>query len=154
MHILSRCLCWWALALGFLAANDLVLLGQGQFGRREHDFAQVVLNDGSTTSFTLQNPSETAYRRKLVHISNQNRGSMSRNGPLQVMAQHQVDHAGLVDDADVPFQRLVLVVIESARGRIEFQQAMSVGILLTSATAYLIEEELMLWARASVCSSV
>ena len=42
-----------------LQGGNLSLMGQGQFGRTEQHFAQVVLNGGSTTSFSLHNPSTT-----------------------------------------------------------------------------------------------
>ena len=42
-----------------LQAAHLQLMSQGQFGRTEQHFAQVVLNGGSTTSFSLYNPSST-----------------------------------------------------------------------------------------------
>ena len=43
----------------FLAVQAANLPLLGQFGRTEQQFAQIVVNQGSTTSFTIQNPSDT-----------------------------------------------------------------------------------------------
>ena len=52
--------CRGAPLLGLLLALQVAHFPvMGQFGRTEQHFAQVVVNGGSTTSFTIQNPSET-----------------------------------------------------------------------------------------------
>ena len=53
--------CWRSCLLGLCLALHVAnfpLLGS-QFGRREQHFAHVVLNQGSTTSFSIYNPSST-----------------------------------------------------------------------------------------------
>lgn len=61
MQSSQSCLCsyyvhLWLLVLGLQVSSSPLL---GQFGRTEQHFAQVVVNGGSTTSSTVQNPSDT-----------------------------------------------------------------------------------------------
>ena len=65
----------WVLLL-LLAAAHLPLMGQGQFGRTEQHFAQVVLNDGSTTSFSLYNPSSTDTLSVRIQVFDANGGTL------------------------------------------------------------------------------
>ena len=62
--------------LFLLAAAHLQLMSQGQFGRTEQHFAQVVLNDGSTTSFSLYNPSSTETILVRIQVFDSNGGTL------------------------------------------------------------------------------
>ena len=43
---------------------------------------------------------------KLVHVADEDQGGIGRDGPDELVGQHQVHHAGLVDDEHVAFQRV------------------------------------------------
>ena len=74
MYALHQARLWVFLFL--LAAAHLPLMGQDQFGRTEQHFSQVVLNGGSTTSFSLYNPSTTDTISVRIQVFDANGGTL------------------------------------------------------------------------------
>ena len=60
--------------------------------------------------------------RQLIHIADQEQRRMLRYGPQERIHKRHIDHAGLVDDQEVAFERVLLVAGEPTVLRVDLQQ--------------------------------
>ena len=55
---------------------------------------------------------EAVESRKLIHIPDQDEMGLLRDSPEQVKHQEGIDHRSLIDDENVRFQEIILVLLE------------------------------------------
>ena len=57
----------------------------------------------------------------MIHVADQDHAGVGWNGPEELVPQDDIDHGSFVQDEQVAGERVLLVPLELARGRIEFQ---------------------------------
>ena len=64
-----------------------------------------------------------ADRGKLIDVAHQNDAGFAGDGPQELMAQDDIDHRHFIEHEQIAAERMLLVLLEFSRGRIELQQS-------------------------------